>query len=506
MATRASLILKELLCATAAVLIASLVRAICQLLGETIPYTPFYPAIVVGTIYGRLRGGLITLGLAAFAASFWLIPFGRLAITETSDLLGLGMFLVVGIAVVVLCERLRRAQSRAEIAAAERHEALNRERAARARAEEASRLKDDFIASVSHELRTPLQAMLGWSELLAAGLADKAATQEGLNAIKENAQIQAHLIDDLLDMGRLMSGKMRLNLSLMNPRTAVEAAIRTVAPAANGRDIRITKEFGEETSTLTADADRFQQIVWNLLSNAIKFSPPDTTIRVSLSHQSDGIALVVTDQGCGLDPEFAPLIFDRFSQADPSRSRRHSGLGLGLSIVKNLVEMHGGTVTACSQGLGQGTTMTVVLPRRAAAMSPRHQGANPGRGRLSGIRVLVVDDDQETCELVRRILEQEDAAVTAFTEAEGAISAVEQAAPDLIISDIGMPGQDGCEMLRKIHAHSGPRRIPAMALTGYDTERDRSRSFEAGFAVHLAKPVQPRRLAEAVEDLVRTSG
>ena len=498
-------VLRELLCAAAVVLIASLVRALCQVLGETIPYTPFYPAIIVGTIYGRLRGGLITLILAAFAASFWLIPFGRPAITDLSDLIGLGMFLVVGVVVVALCERLRREQSRAEVAAAERHEALNRERAARAKAEEANRLKDDFVASVSHELRSPLQAMLGWSELLSAGLTDSGDTREGLEAIAENARIQAHLIDDLLDMGRLMAGKMRLNLSTINPRTVVEAAIRTVTPAASARDIRITKDFGEEAYTLTADADRLQQIVWNLLTNAIKFSPPGTAIRVSLQPQADGIALVVADQGCGLDPEFAPFIFDRFSQADPSRSRRHSGLGLGLSIVRNLVEMHGGCVTAFSEGLGKGTTMTVALPCRATKEHPRVDSADAGRGRLHGIHILVVDDDRETCALVRRILEQEDAAVTACTEPDRALSAVEQVAPDLIISDIGMPGQDGYEMLRRIHARSDRRRIPAMALTGYDSERDRCRSFEAGFAIHLSKPIHPRRLAEAVEELVRSS-
>lgn len=505
MARRPSTLGQELLCAAAVVLIASLFRALCQLLGETIPYTPFYPAIIVGTIHGRLRGGLITLGLAAFAASFWLIPFGRPNITDLSDLIGLALFLIVGWIVVALCERLRRAQLEAEVAAGERHESLNRERAARARAEEASRLKDEFIASVSHELRTPLQAMLGWSELLSSGLVDKAATQEGLNAIAENARMQAHLIDDLLDMGRVISGKMRLNLTIMNPRTAVEAAIRTVAPAASARNIRIIKEFADDASALIADADRYQQVVWNLLSNAIKFSPPGTSIRVALQHEADGVTLTVSDEGCGIDPEFVPSVFDRFSQADPGRSRRNGGLGLGLSIVKSLVEMHGGTVSAFSEGLGKGTTMTVFIPCRATPEPGEKTRRAPGRGSLYGVHVLVVDDDRETCELVRRILEQEQAAVTAVTQPEEALGAVERRVPDVIVSDIGMPGQDGCEMLRRIHSRLDRRRIPAMALSGFNSERDRSRSFESGFAMHLAKPVHPRRLAEAVEELARSN-
>jgi signal transduction histidine kinase/ActR/RegA family two-component response regulator len=481
---------------------AAVIRACCAILfNESIPYTPFYPAVVAATIYGHLRGGLVTVALAAFAASFWLIPFGRPMITEPSDLIGLVLFVLVSALVVALCEGMRRARIRAETAAAERQQALQREQVARKKADESNRLKDEFLACVSHELRTPLQAILGWTQLLAEPNVDAEAIQEGVDVISRNAKVQAHLVEDLLDIGRLVSGKMRLAVTAVNPRTALASAIQTVSLAARAKRIEIIRSFDSEHYGLLVDPDRFQQILWNLLSNAIKFSPSDSCIKVSLHRVEAGVRLQVIDQGCGLEPEFAPFIFDRFSQADPSKTRRHGGLGLGLSIVKNLVELHGGTIEAASAGIDQGTTMTILLPNSVTRIAALDSHRPTRRSRLQGVRVLVVDDDRQTCELVRRVLQEQQAIVTLADSAEEALHAVEREVPDVIVSDIAMPEQDGYQLLREIRSRRDSCRVPAMALTAYGSPSDRCRTFEAGYELHLTKPVEAQCLTEAVAEL-----
>jgi signal transduction histidine kinase/ActR/RegA family two-component response regulator len=492
--------------AFAAVAVAAIVRTFFFVaFNETIPYTPFYPAIVIATMYGRLRGGFLAIGLSAFAASIWLAPLGKPLIEEATDLIGMLLFIGVGILVVGLCEQMRRYQERAETAVLEQQRLLQMEQQARAEAEDANRLKDLFVASVSHELRTPLQAILGWTELLSDASVDDETRTRGLDVINRNAKTQSCLIEDLLDMSRISAGKMRLSVSLINPRQAVEAAIQTVTLAAQAKGIRIIRSFDERAYAIGADPDRLQQIVWNLLSNAIKFSPRDSSIEVMLSKTTDGIEVKVVDQGQGITAEFLPLVFEQFRQGDASKTTRQAGLGLGLAIVKHLVELHGGTIRAESPGEGLGTTMIVSLPdgltSTANAVKPYAT-----EGQLHGLRILMVDDDPETCELVCRLLTEQQAEVMTATRAGDALNLAEQQPPDVIISDLAMPDLDGYELLRRLRRQPGSRSAPAMALTAYSSQEDRCRAFEAGYELHLTKPVGARRLTEAVAELASAKG
>jgi signal transduction histidine kinase/CheY-like chemotaxis protein len=487
-----------------AVLLAAIVRTICHsLFNETIPYTPFYPAIVVATMYGRLRGGVIATILAAGAASFWLSPFGSPTIVEATDLIGLGLFVVVSALVVALCERMLSAHEAAEQHAEQRQAALVEAQTARRNAEDASRLKDVFLATVSHELRTPLQAILGWSEVLAVEASDNRQWQEGLHVIEQNARAQATLIEDLLDLGRITSGKLRLTPRPINPKSIIDAAVQTVKVGAEAKRIRIERDYRASCS-LYADPDRLQQVVWNLLSNAVKFSSADSTITVRLEATESLATISVIDEGKGISPDFLPHIFDLFRQADASVSRSQTGLGIGLSLVKHIVELHGGSVHAASEGVGRGTSISVQMPCVSFERSPTAQaGGNAHRPQLSGVRVLVVDDDVQTCDIVRRVLEACNADVASVTDPEDAIGLAEEFAPDVIVSDIGMPECDGYEMLRRIRRRSGQAggEVRAMALTAYSTDEDRLRCFDAGYQLHLAKPVDARALREAVAEL-----
>lgn len=494
-----------------AVVIASIVRTIFHVVfNETIPYTPFYPAIVVTTMYGRLPGGLIATILAAFAASFWLFPFGQPLIQEPTDLFGLILFLAVSGLIVVLCEAMRRAQQSAEVALEEQQRALTRESAARVEAEEANRLKDQFLASASHELRTPLQAILGWAQLLALGDADSKDHAVGLEIIERNARVQSRLIEDMLDMSRMVAGKMRLSPRVIHPKPIIESAIQTVAFAAQAKQISIVQRYEQGELELWADPDRLQQIIWNLLSNSIKFSPPWSTVQVSVRPKPGMLEIEVSDQGQGVDADFLPHLFKRFRQADGEQSRRHDGLGLGLSIVKHLVELHGGTISASSAGIGKGLSILVTLPivdeivtprsadgERYASLSPAFQ--NPA---LRGVRVLVVEDDPSTCELIARTLRERDCEVVAVCSVERALNAVKNFEPDVIVSDIAMPEQDGYELLRQLRTQGrSRRRIPALALTALSSDEDRRHAFAAGYRMHLTKPVDSSALTEAVADL-----
>lgn len=465
---------------------------------EAIPYTPFYPAIVASTMYGRRRGGLIAVCLAAIAASFWLVPFGKPFIEESTDLFGLLLFVGVSVLIVALCEEMKRAQARAEAAMREQQRLLESEQAARCAAERANRLKDEFLASVSHELRAPLHAILGWTELLSNPTLDDGSRSHGLEVIERNARAQARLIEDLLDVSRIVSGKMRLSVSLVNPRSLIECAIQTVANAAQAKNIRIVRRFDASLHALYVDPDRFQQVVWNLLSNAIKFSPTDSAITIALQHAAEGVKLQVRDEGCGIAAELLPHVFERFRQGADGRSARQAGLGLGLAIVKSLVELHGGTVEAESGGPGRGATFTVVLPHTCARLEGK---AGPRRGRLNGLRVLVVDDDSEARELVCRVLEEQQAQVVTAEGAGEALAAVQRDLPDVIVSDIAMPQQDGYEFLRKLRRDRRAAQVPAVALTARCSEHDRYLAFEAGYELHLSKPIEPRRLADAIADL-----
>jgi len=348
---------------TLAVSVAAVVRTVFNTaFNETIPYTPFYPAIVVATMYGRLSGGVIATIMATFAASFWLSPFGQPLIQEPTDLIGLILFIAESGLVVGLCEAMRRSQQTAEAALEEQRRAVTRESAARIEAEEANRLKDQFLASASHELRTPLQAILGWTQLLTQGNVDTKERAMGLEIIARNARVQSRLIEDMLDISRMVAGKMRLTPRSFDPKLIIESAIQTVAIAARSKQIAIVRRYENDGLQLWADPDRLQQIIWNLLSNSIKFSPTSSTVWVSVRSQPRHLEIEVSDEGQGVEAEFFPHLFERFRQEDMGSSRRYDGLGLGLSIVKHLVELHGGTIKASSAGVGQGLSVTMMLP------------------------------------------------------------------------------------------------------------------------------------------------
>ena len=487
-----------------AVAAAVVVRAVLHnVFNETIPYTPFYPAIVVSTMYGRLTGGVIATVMAAFAASFWLPPFGHPLIQEPTDLVGLAMFLMVSIVVVRLCEGMRRAQQSAEGAARLERIAVAREHTARVDAEEASRLKDQFLAAVSHELRTPLQAILGWTQVLQSTTGHDGHVREALETVERNARLQSRLIEDLLDMSRIMAGKLRIAPRGVDLRRVLDAAIQSVQMAAHAKQISIVRRY-DFNQPAWVDPDRFQQIIWNLLSNAIKFSPSGSTITIAMRRTRRELQIEVTDEGEGIDPEFLPYVFDRFRQAGGGATKRTGGLGLGLSIVKQLVELHGGKIQAVSAGLGHGTRITISLPVVDSIVASSPKEASQGQDReLQGLRVLVVDDEIATCQLIARILESHHSEVVAVTSVPEALDAMGEFAPDVIISDIAMPEADGYELLRQVRMREAAVKshVPAIALTALSSSDDQRRAYEAGYQLHLTKPVECNVLTGAVAEL-----
>jgi len=398
--------------------------------------------------------------------------------------------------------------------AEERRRILESERAARSNAERSSLLKDEFLATLSHELRTPLNAILGWTQLLRTGERDDVSLEEGLQTIERNARAQTRIIEDLLEMSRIMSGKTRLDVQPIDLAGIVESAVGTLAPAAAAKQVRIVKML-DPVQTMSGDPARLQQVLWNLLANAIKFTPKGGRVDIVLERINSHVEISVTDNGEGISPEFLPFVFDRFRQQDASQTRRHSGLGLGLSIVKNLIELHGGSVRAESEGLGKGAIFTVSLPLvsvRQGAGPRVHPGTEqiemcPIDVQLEGVRVLVVDDERDSLEFVRRLLKECKASVqTASSAAEG-LRLIRAECPDVIVSDIGMPDKDGLEMMRELRAQSARNaKIPAIALTAFARSEDRTRAMLAGYQVHLSKPVQPQELIAAVANLAGRTG
>ena len=399
----------------------------------------------------------------------------------------------------------------AQKAAEERKALLDSERAARSAAERLSEVKDQFLATLSHELRTPLNAILGWARVLRGGAKDEADLNRGLDTIERNARVQTQLIDDLLDMSRITSGKLRLDVQPVLPSAFVEAAIATVHPAAEVKGIRVEPVLDQAAGPISGDPNRLQQVVWNLLSNAIKFTPKGGKVQVVLRRVDSHVEISVADTGVGIRPEFLPHLFERFRQGDASTTRKYGGLGLGLSIVKSLVELHGGSVTAHSPGEGQGTTVTVSLPlsvvhrqglldRRPPPEAPAAAPPAVTAAELAGLVVLVVDDAADARALIKRVLEDCGAeVVTAGTAAE-ALALVEQRRPHVLVSDIGMPEADGFELLRRVRALGPGRggRVPAIALTAFARSEDRTRALRAGFLVHVSKPVDPPELVATV--------
>jgi hypothetical protein len=398
----------------------------------------------------------------------------------------------------------------------EREGLLASERSARSEAERASRMKDEFLATLSHELRTPLNAILGWSQILTGQDRSDADLTDGLAAIERNARSQTQIIEDLLDMSRIISGKVRFDIQRVDLAFVVRAAADTLKPAADAKGVRLAVALDPQAGSVNGDPNRLQQVFWNLLNNAVKFTPRGGGVQVRLERNNSHLELSVSDTGEGIKPEFLPYVFDRFRQSDPSTTRRHGGLGLGLAIVKQLVELHGGQVGAKSLGEGQGATFTVSLPQTVAPPEPvlsEEPGHAPRAGGIpaarevgadiAGIKVLVVDDEPDARALVKRLLEDCNAVVILATCAQEAVQRVQTERPDVIASDIGMPIEDGYSLIRRVRA-LGPEQggnTPALALTAYARAEDRVKAVMAGFQQHVSKPVEPAELIAMVASL-----
>ncbi len=386
---------------------------------------------------------------------------------------------------------------------------------ARAHAEAASRAKDEFLATVSHELRTPLTPILVWSHMLETGRLDAERTADAARKIHQSARSQGQLIDDLLDVSRIVSGKLRLNVAPMRVAPTVEAAVESMRPAVEAKRIRLHVVVDPNAGIVAGDPERLQQVVWNLLSNAIKFTPDGGRVQVTLERVASHLEISVRDTGQGITPEFLPHIFERFRQADSSPTRAHTGLGLGLAIVRHLVEMHGGTVHAESAGEGRGATFTVVLPLAPAARDvavaderPPAEGAPAATPSLQGLRVLVVDDEWDTCEVIGLLLRRAGAEVRVSLSAGQALVDFRRWRPDVVLSDLGMPKGDGYALLRELRALPSEEggRTPVIALTAYARAEDRATALSAGFQMHVAKPVEPGELLAVVGTVAGAAG
>jgi signal transduction histidine kinase/CheY-like chemotaxis protein len=423
-------------------------------------------------------------------------------------------------AIIKLQQQARSLQ--AEIA--ERKEAEERlrvsliqEQIARTEAEQANRLKDEFLATVSHELRTPLHAVLGWTHMLRSGTLDEATAARAIETIERNAKSQAQLVEDILDVSCVITGKLRLNVAPVDVASVINAAIDAVQLAAESRGIQLEVTFDPSARRVSGDAGRLQQVVWNLLSNAIKFTPVGGRVQVRLERAGSSAQIKVSDTGEGIRPDFLPFIFDRFSQADGTSTRRHGGLGLGLAIVRHLVELHGGTVEVDSPGEGLGTTFTIKLPlaavheseagRRRETKSLRTDATVSAHllplPSLEGVQVLLVDEDQDTLSMLTVMLTECKARVQGVASAAEALEVLEWFKADVLVSDLTMPGEDGYSLIAKVRALGAlkDRRIPAVALTAYVRIEDRARALAAGFNMFVPKPVEPSELVTAIANL-----
>jgi PAS domain S-box-containing protein len=401
--------------------------------------------------------------------------------------------------------------------AAERELFLESERAARSTAERLSHMKDEFLATLSHELRTPINAIQGWATLLRERKNSPADHARGLETIERNARIQAQIVNDLLDMSRIISGKVQLEVQPLYLHEVINNSIDAVSQSAVAKNIRIQPMLDTGIGLVRGDPNRLQQVLWNLLSNAIKFTPKDGRVQVVLERVNSHVEICIEDTGIGIRPDFLPYVFDRFRQADSGTTRRHGGLGLGLSIVKNLVELHGGTVRVKSPGENQGSTFIVSLPISYVRGSARETTARPGGfgdvaeaielPELRNIRVLIIDDEADGRTLVAHILQDRGASPVCISSAEEALEALGREHFDVLLSDIGMPNMDGYQLIREVRRldKSRTKPIPAIAITAYARPEDRQRSLLAGFHMHLSKPIEPRELIASIAGLLHLS-
>jgi len=391
---------------------------------------------------------------------------------------------------------------------------LKLERTARQAAEESNRLKDEFLATVSHELRTPLTAILGWARLLEDESVDHEVSKQAIETICRNAKAQAQIVDDILDVSRIITGNLYLDLHPLELAPVVKNAINVVRPTADAKGIKIDARLDATPAMVSGDANRLQQVIWNLLSNAVKFTYSGGRVSVRLSQKGSAVEITVSDTGQGISREFMPYVFDRFRQADSTTTRHHGGLGLGLAIARHLVEIHGGTINAESEGEGRGATFTIKLPVIEAGVKPAIKVADT-RERVAdvpvapqllvGVNVLLVDDDSDTLKLMTTALTRRQATVTAVSSAVEAIQAISRRRPDVLVSDIAMPDEDGYGLIEKIRSleANGAESIPAVAITAYAKEEDREKALSSGFQIYLAKPVELTELISVVARAAR---
>jgi signal transduction histidine kinase/DNA-binding response OmpR family regulator len=399
---------------------------------------------------------------------------------------------------------------------AERENLLLREKSMREQAEKASRLKDEFLATVSHELRTPLNAILGWGQMLQTGKITGEDHQHALETIYRNAKSQAQLIDDLLDTSHLITGNLRLNLSPTAIMPVIESALDVVRPAAEAKGIKLTKVYDAKAETITCDAHRLQQMIWNLLTNAVKFTPANGSVEIRLEQKNDFVKIVVSDTGQGISPEFLPFVFDRFRQADSSSTRKHDGLGLGLAIVRHLAELHGGSITAKSDGKEKGAVFTLTLPFSDSSSQPLEVNREESRKaktngnskpEIKGVRILIVDDDVDTCDMLAYVLNHWGAITQSSGSVAEAMQFINDWQPDVLLTDINMPGEDGYELITRLRALSPEdgANIPAIALTAMARPEDSELALSAGFQMHIPKPIDIAQLVDAISNLTESS-
>jgi signal transduction histidine kinase/CheY-like chemotaxis protein len=477
-----------------------------SVLGDVAPLLMFTLSVMAAAWYGGLGPGLLSTALGALLGDYFFIePFYSFRIYSHAEMIEEGLFLGIGTSISILSQaRLSLLEKRRQL--------LVSEQDARCAAEDSNRLKDEFLSTVSHELRTPLTAINGWALMLRAGRLNAAQSVRALETIVRSAKSQNQLINDLLDVSRIIAGKLRLDVAPLKLGSVIEDAIDTVRPAAAAKGIHLSALLDPGADTISGDAERLQQVVWNLLSNAVKFAPNGGRVEVILKRADSRVEIIVADNGQGIEPEFLPYVFERFRQEHGGTNRQQGGLGLGLAIVRHIVELHGGTVRVASEGLGKGATFTVALPAaQDRAMSPHEFRDNtPGRSleppnppSLVGIRALFVDDEADAREIITIMLAGSGAEVRTASSAPEALAACDEWRPEILIADIGMPGEDGYTLMKKLRALEKLRggHIPAIALTAYARQEDRLRALSVGYELHVPKPIEPDELLGAVASL-----
>ena len=490
--------------ALGAVTLAGLFTAMLWPLLQPVGTPLFFAAVAVSSWHGGLGPGLLATVLAALVSDWFFVP--PYYTLNAGTLVRMAAFVCVALLTASLYQRARRERLHAEELARAREWLLRDEQAARAAAETASRAKDEFLATLSHELRTPLNALVGWTWWLKRGDLEPERREKALDTIDRNAKAVAQLIEDLLDVSRIITGKIRLGIRPLDLAAVIDAAAAAVQPAATAKNIELAVAVAP-VGPLRGDPDRLQQVVWNLLSNAIKFTPDKGAVHVRVDRSADAARIVVRDTGHGIGADVLPHVFDRFMQG--SAGRKSGGLGLGLAIARHIVELHGGRIEAASDGEGQGAAFTVWLPiagaEPSAAAPERPPALREGIARLDGLRVLVVDDDASAREWSALTLGHFGARVTTVASAREALDTLAREEPDVLVSDLrlGHGEDDGYALIRRVRERDRERarRLPAIALTAYPRVEDRARALEAGYSVHVPKPAEPAELVAVIATL-----